>query len=297
MSRGNRWVIMLVVFIAVMVYNSMTRRSQMQPETSLVPGPLAQARQAHPTKLLQQGPSPQEYDNTVPAGVESITYPSNGRTLKAWLMRPTTPGKHPAVCFCHGGFALGSGDDEAPRAFVNAGYVVMLPSWRGENGNPGNFEFFFGEVDDAKAALDYLAQSPDVDASRLYATGHSAGGTMAMLLAEMDPRLRKAAACGGMASIRRFVELTKKAPFDAYYDWKDPVENDLRSAGLHVSDLNCPLKLFYGSDERALQSMAKPMLRSAEKAGKQVTLEVIPNADHSSALEPAVQQMITFFNE
>jgi dipeptidyl aminopeptidase/acylaminoacyl peptidase len=39
----------------------------------------------------------------------------------------------------------------------------MTPTLRGENGNPGNFECFYGEVDDVIAAGRYLATLPYVD--------------------------------------------------------------------------------------------------------------------------------------
>lgn len=54
---------------------------------------------------------------------------------------------------------------------------------RGENGNPGHFEFFYGEAEDAVAAGRYLATLPRVDPKRIYITGHSAGGTLALLAA------------------------------------------------------------------------------------------------------------------
>ena len=266
---------------------------------SLVKGPLLQAKIAHPTRLMHEGPSPQLVDDiAIPTGVEQITYTSGNAKMMAWLMLPKTPGRHSAVLFCHGGFALGNGDEEAPRAFVDAGYIVLLPTFRGENGNSGNFEMFFGEVNDAKAAIDYLAGRNDVDTTHLFATGHSAGGTIAMLLAEIDPRLRKAAACGGCPNIRAFTDHFHRPAFEETpYNWTDPIENDLRSPALHIADLTCPLKLFYGEKERPYIQQARSMVKPAHKLGKNVTVEVIPNASHFGALAPAVQQMIPFFNE
>ncbi len=50
----------------------------------------------------------------------------------------------------------------------------------GENDNPGQFELFYGEVDDAVAAIDYLRSVPYVDPSRIYLAGHSTGGSITL---------------------------------------------------------------------------------------------------------------------
>jgi len=59
----------------------------------------------------------------------------------------------------------------------------MVPVLRGENGQPGNFTFFYDEVDDVLAAAEALAQRTYVDANRMFISGHSAGGTLTMLAA------------------------------------------------------------------------------------------------------------------
>jgi dipeptidyl aminopeptidase/acylaminoacyl peptidase len=259
---------------------------------------LADARRAHGVHLVTKGPAPQPFKRIAPAGAERVAYLSGGRSLMAWVMTPATPGRRPAVLFAHGGFALDDGDEIAPRAFLRAGYVVMLPTWRGENGNSGDFEMFYGEVDDAMAALDYLAKRPDVDASRLYAAGHSVGGTIAMLLAESDPRLRKAMACGGCPDLRGIVEQHGKPYLDGTpYDWRDAAENDLRSPARHLNSLRCPLRLYYGEDEALYLAAAQNMARAATALGRQVEVRVLPRTDHFSALEPAIADAVTFFGE
>ena len=70
-------------------------------------------------------------------------------------------------------------------AYRRAGIVMMYPSLRGGNDNPGRREGFLGEVDDILAAAEYLARESYVDPGRIYLGGHSTGGTLAMLAAEM----------------------------------------------------------------------------------------------------------------
>lgn len=256
---------------------------------------LREARQKFTTHLLIHGPAPQDYADEVPGGVQKVTYTSHGRSLLAWLAVPSTPGPHPAVLFAHGGFSLGAGDYEDARPFVDAGFVVLLPAWRGENGNPGEFERVYGEIDDAVAALDYLANVPGVDKKRLFATGHSMGGTTAMLLAEVSDRLRGAASCGGFPDIRGAIDQGMRLDIYVPYDWHNPLENDLRSPGRHLRDLQCPLALFNSDSDRLYVQQSATLPEEAKSYGKQVTVEVFDNTDHHSALAPAVQKMIPLF--
>ena len=183
------------------------------------------------------------------------------------------------------------------RPFVNAGFAVFAPAWRGENGNPGFHELYYGEVDDAVAALEYLATRPDIDASRLFATGHSAGGTIAMLLAEISPRLRGAMACGGCPDMQAFTDafgqpMSDEAPFN----FKNPLEGDLRSPGRHIRDLKCPLALYFSpTDDAMYLTQATELEKKARELNKRVTVESIAGADHYTALAPAVQKAIAFF--
>jgi len=257
--------------------------------------PLAQARAQHPTRLLRTGPSPQSYDAEVPPGVRRVTF--GRRKLFAWVAQPAAAGRRPALLFAHGGWSLGASDFEDVRPFVDAGFVVMAPAWRGENGNPGAFEMQYGEVDDAADALNYLAKLPNVDAKRLYAAGHSSGGTLALLLAETSPRLRAAAACGAFPDMRAAIAEQGSPVFDETpFDWQDPIESDLRSPGRHVKDLHCPVALFYGADEDYYIAQARQMEARGKALGKPVTVEVFPGTDHWTALRPAVQRMLALFS-
>jgi dipeptidyl aminopeptidase/acylaminoacyl peptidase len=263
----------------------------------LQPASLAEARARVRTRLFVQQPSPEPFDPDPPPGVERVTYTSQGRELVAWLVRPPGSGTYPGLLYAHAGFALGAGDVAAARPFVEAGYVVLLPAWRGENGNPGNFEMYYGEVDDAQAALEFLAQQVGVDRTRLFAAGHDTGGTIVMLLAMVSDRLRAAAACGGIPDMRAIVEEQRKPAFQLMpFDWRDPLELDLRSPARHLRDLRCPLYLFYGERQDQLYySQAAAMQVLAEPLGKLVRVLQLPGTDHNTAIDAAVPRMIRYF--
>jgi pimeloyl-ACP methyl ester carboxylesterase len=92
-------------------------------------------------------------------------------------------GKVPVLVYLHGGFSLDASDVYDCLPFIKAGFAVWAPAFRGENGNPGHFEFAFGELDDARAAIDAVRSFEDLDAERVVVFGHSSGGMLTSLLA------------------------------------------------------------------------------------------------------------------
>jgi hypothetical protein len=80
------------------------------------------------------------------------------------------------------------------------------------------------------------------------------------------------------------------------YNWLDPIEGDLQSPARHLRDLTCPLALYCGqAEEPTVVAQTKAMQASAVKLGKTVTIEVIPAADHLTALAPAMQKSMAWF--
>jgi acetyl esterase/lipase len=174
-----------------------------------------------------------------------VQYPAPVGPLAAYLSPDPGDGKkHPAVIYAHGGFGGINGfqwTKEPFAPFRAAGFVILCPSWRGENENPGQYEMFYGEVDDAVAAVEYLAKVPYVDATRIYMLGHSTGGTITLLTAETTPRLRAAFSFGGAPDFQH-VDYGN-TPFDR----RVPQEVRLRSAIHFVAGLKVPTFYFEGN--------------------------------------------------
>src|SRR5262249_46686861 len=120
------------------------QRKALAPVVEIQKEDYAEVRKRFRTKLLEQGPAPQEEPMTrPPMGVTEIAYPSGKLRLKAWVNRPAkAKPKQPAVLFVHGGFAFGLPDWEMAKPYWDAGYVVLVPILRGENGQPGSFSLF-----------------------------------------------------------------------------------------------------------------------------------------------------------
>ena len=89
---------------------------------------------------------------------------------------------------------------------------MMFPALRGGNDNPGIKEGFLGEVDDVLAAAALLRRQPYVDPDRIYLGGHSTGGTMVLIVAELSDRFRAIFSFGPADDVRGYPD--QFTPFD-----------------------------------------------------------------------------------
>ncbi|WP_172826799.1 S9 family peptidase [Flammeovirga sp. SJP92] len=138
------------------------------------------------TSIIKEIKAPQFYNefDSPPENVSVVSYESNGRKLKGLLntVNLDSTKKTKAIVYLHGGFSLGYSDLSDCQPFIDAGYIVFAPTYRGENGNEGNFEYFFGEVEDAENAVNWLAKQSYIDSEQIFVFGHSIGGGMSALL-------------------------------------------------------------------------------------------------------------------
>lgn len=255
---------------------------------------LAAARRGFSTQLLRATPSPQRYeDATPPPGVQEVAYSSGDLELKAWLSADPGDGQqHPTVVFLHGGFAFAEVDWQDAQPFVEAGFVLLMPMLRGENGNPGNFEAYYGEVDDAIAAGEFVAQLPYVDKENIFLTGHSAGGVVCALAAMMPSRYKAAAPLSGW--LDQSIGIMEKDPALVPYDANNRHEIRLRNPMAFTASLQVPVKLYGEQGEVSRLNLA--FQRSARQHGKSCDVVVV-DGDHWSMVAPAVEDAISWFRE
>ncbi|QDT40903.1 Prolyl oligopeptidase family protein [Gimesia alba] len=205
---------------------------------------LAAARQEFTTKLTRRGPAPQEYEKAVPpTGVTEVEYTSGDLRLKAWLSDDPGDGKkYPAVVYLHGGWAFSAIDWDDVTQFVDAGFVVLMPMLRGENGNPGNYEAFYGEVDDAIAAGRFVSELPYVDADQVFVAGHSVGAVLATLVAMIPSNYKAAAALSGVLDMALWSAEGDPAQF--VFNIRDPEEVRVRNPMAFAGSIQIPLILY-----------------------------------------------------
>ncbi len=228
-------------------------------------GSLTEARKGFQTKLARRESAKQPVDEP-PAGVfRTVRYDSPAGKLAAYLSPdPKNGKKNPAIIWITGGdcntidkscWTEGPpNNDQSASAFRKAGIVMMFPSLRGGNDNPGVKEGFFGEVDDVLAAADYLGKQTFVDPGRIYLGGHSTGGTLVLLTVECSGRFRAVFSFGPVDEVRGY------GPEYMPFDTSNPRELELRSPGRWLASIRTPVFVFEGTAQGnldCLQNMAR----------------------------------------
>ncbi len=119
-----------------------------------------------PDQRIQYGPGPLQFGN---------------------LRLPKTPGRHAVVVLIHGGCWLSRYDighlAAAEQAIADAGYAVWSLEYRRIGDDGGGWPGTFTDVARGADYLRVLAPKYSLDLTRVVASGHSAGGLLALGLA------------------------------------------------------------------------------------------------------------------
>jgi pimeloyl-ACP methyl ester carboxylesterase len=237
------------------------------------------------TKLILRGPAPGSQNlPTPPAGIETITYASGDLNLRAWLSVPDAARMRPApaLVFFHGGSEQSAFFVEQAKAFRDAGFVVLFPMLRGENGNPGEWECLMGEIDDAAAAVRWIAAQPFVDPSRIYTYGHSTGAAVSLLLSmRNDEPVRLGGSSAGLYTEDSLMKWAN-APFDV----NDERERRMRTPINFIQTMSHRHVTFVGRDEYSVERVTE-FRRLA--AGSQLDIREV-DGHHMGCLQPALAQ-------
>jgi dienelactone hydrolase len=254
--------------------------------------PFLEARTAHPTVLLVKGPTPETLgEPPTPPGAQAIRFPAPTGELFGWFMAPEGAGPFPVLVYFHGGFALAPSDFAKVRPLVDQGFAVMTPSLRGENGNPGAMELMFGELDDAVAAITWVAAQPNVDPNQVHVIGHSAGGGLAALVSlRPDAKVASTSSIGGIYVPETFVRWAKSEGNKRLIRFDPSVrhERELRVLGPNVGDMVHPHTAYVGRDDGPILENAQEVIEAAQAAKAPLDL-VLVDGDHVGAIAPALE--------
>jgi len=222
-----------------------------------------------------------------PAIFRRVTYPSAVGPLAAYLTPDPKDGqKHPAIVWITGGDCNALGEmwepadpknDQTATAFRKAGLVLMAPSLRGGNNNPGVRQAFAGEIDDVVAAADFLSQQPYVDPTRIYLGGHSTGGTLALLTAEASSRFRATFAFGPAHRAEYQLE-------NIDFDKLDPRERLLRAPEYWLASAKKPTFVLEGNKDPSNIPALKRMRELSHNPNIQFL--AVEGATHFTILAP-----------
>lgn len=127
-----------------------------------------------------------------------VRFASGDQTLAGSLRLPAGPGPFPAVLLITGSGPLDRNSDyrklrigvsrQLAEALAARGIASLRYDKRGVGGSTGTFlnAGLYDNVADARVALDALAARPEVDADRVFVTGHSEGALLATAVAAQE---------------------------------------------------------------------------------------------------------------
>lgn len=252
---------------------------------------LTEARQKFTTKLTRQVSARTPVAAPPAQLFRVVRYDAPPGKLAAYLTPDPNDGKkHPAIIWITGGDCntIDAGcwkegpptNDLSASAFRKAGIIMLFPSLRGGNDNPGVKEGFLGEVDDVLAAAAYLSKQTYVDPQRIYLGGHSTGGTLVLLTAECSERFRAVFSFGPVDDV--FGYGPQELPFSS----TDRQELRVRAPGLWLHSIRTPVFVLEGTKEGNL-SCLQAMARISDNP--QVRFLPVKGATHFSVLAPTTK--------
>ena len=292
----------LVIVAGVAGYVALPSRHLYDPEVQIQTEEYAVARSHFQTRLTRIAGSPQHdvFALPVPGYVDVVEFPSHGLRLKAWLAGQQTPRKLPAVIFLHGGFEFGAADWDMAVPYWQAGFIVMAPMLRGENGQAGTFSFLYDEVDDVLAAAEYLSKDPAVDPEHIYLAGHSAGATLTLLAIEASGRFRAAAAFDGSPDQQLLYNGSASKPGnhrEVVFDTHDRRELQMRSPLAYVASVKSPVRVFYSYEAAPLNQRSSQRFVTLARARGVDAKAIRVWGSHMSHVARAMPRSIAFFKQ
>ena len=143
-------------------------------------------------------------------------------------------------------------------------------------------ESLLGEIDDAAAAVRWIAAQPFVDPARIYTYGHSTGAAVSLLLSLRDDMpVRLSGSSAGL-----YTEDSLKKWTNAPFDVNDERERRMRTPINFIQTLSHRHVTFVGRDEYSVERVTEFRRISA---GSQLEIREV-DGDHMGSLQPALAQ-------
>jgi len=204
--------------------------------------------------------------------LEQVFVPAGRDRIAAVLIRPDDDRPRPLLITVSGsGDGLEPAEGALQRRLVRKGYAVLRLGKKGVGASSGNWrnENFQDRARNVRAALDWAAARPDLDAHHVVLYGHSQGGYVIPLLAD-DPRVAALILAAGPAGSVRD-QITDEGYQTARRTGADDAEARHRAARnrrwLDIVLAGCPVLRYhylchvYDYDPAAaLASLRKPVL-------------------------------------
>src|SRR5207249_2157891 len=233
--------------------SSPTQAGNTGKQTGAAPEPIT-FPELSPARAIQPGIQFQE-----------ATIDRQGVPMKVWYYQPEKAADKlalvlvpPAGSTLFAGMDLGEGDRPEHFPYAKAGFAVASFEIDGNvpDGAPdaavlkGAREFRAADAGlaNAKVALGFiLAKVPNIDPNRIYVAGHSSAGTLALLVAEHEPRIKACVAFAPCTDLETRLRPVTPRLEKAIPGYKDFIRTS--SPKTNADKLKCPVFLFHAKDD------------------------------------------------
>ncbi|HYG80243.1 MAG TPA: prolyl oligopeptidase family serine peptidase [Pyrinomonadaceae bacterium] len=225
--------------------------------------------------------------------LQKLKYLSDGLKVTAYLYKPrrTDGQKLPAVIFNRGSVVRGDIAPELVAFFhrlASEGFVVLAPLLRQSDGGEGKDEVGGADGTDLMNIVPVAKSLGFVDVDNLFMYGESRGGMMTYQAIRRKFPMKAAAVFGAFTSLQDLVGEHPQQYTPALFRqlWPDyearKVELfEARSAALWADQLNVPLLIMHGGDDKAVSPIhSLTMAQRLQKAGKVYELLVYAGDNH-----------------
>ena len=223
-----------------------------------------------------------------------------GHSGKLWLYLPDgdhAPRSLPCILIAGAGsnlitgMSLADGDRAEHLPYVRAGFAVLAYELDGMLPEPkptsdAAFAPYIRSFVDAEAGLVNMrvavayatTRVPSIDPDRLFAVGHSSAATLALLVAENEPRIAACVAYAPVVDIKDHIPAAAQQALGQLVPGADQIFTRF-NPGAGEEKIKCPLFLFVALDDRNAQQI-RDLADRLRGQGKSVVLATVPNGGH-----------------
>ena len=234
-------------------------------------------------------PEPAAYDVSEMVVQELET--SDGLELLAWYRAPQKSDA-PLIVYFHGNAGHIGYRGLKIRPYLDAGYGVLLPSWRGYSGNAG-VPSEEGLYADGRAALAFLVEQ-GIASEHWVLYGESIGSGVAVELARAQAQ--KESPVGAVVLESPFTSLEDMAAF--HYPWVPMrwLMRDHYDSLSKIAAIGAPLLILHGERDRIVPpSFVSRLAEAADKSLEPSKIHVIAGAGHNDLYDFAAPKMVIEF--
>ena len=136
----------------------------------------------------------------------------------------------------------------------------------------------------ARVAIEYATtQVPSIDPKRLYTVGHSSAATVALLVAENEPRIAGCVAFAPAVDVKKNFPPQAKQAIPPARARRRPVLHALQPDRQRVKN-RLPALPFYANDDARFASQVRELVHRLQAAGKPVTVSSVASGGHYDSM-------------